>query len=104
MIKIEKKIVKKRYYLDFLNEGSRRVGLGHGDGFELVYCSLGGVLALLRTMSLDGFGQSHRHHVGWCSTSIQERKLREKSERRNEMREKRSEVVFSIREEAEREE
>ena len=25
------------------------------------------VLALLRTMSLDGFGQSHRHHVGRCS-------------------------------------
>ena len=24
MIKIEKKIVKKRYYLDLLNEGSRR--------------------------------------------------------------------------------
>ena len=36
--------------------------------------------------------------------SIQERKLREKSERRNEMREKRSESGFSSREEAEREE
>ena len=35
---------------------------------------------------------------------IQERKLREKSERRNEMREKRSEWGFSSREEAEREE
>ena len=36
--------------------------------------------------------------------SIQERKLREKSERSNEMREKRSEWGFSSREEAEREE
>ena len=36
--------------------------------------------------------------------SIQERKLREKSERRNEMREKRREWGFSSREEAEREE
>ena len=34
MIKIEKKIVKKRYYLDLLNEGSRRGGLGQGDDFE----------------------------------------------------------------------
>ena len=50
-----------------LNEGSRRGGLGQGDGFELVCGSLGGVLALLRTMSLDSFGQSHRHHVGRCS-------------------------------------
>ena len=66
-IKIEKKIVKKRYYLDLLNEGSRRGGLGQGDGFELVCGSLSGVLALLRTMSLDGFGQSHKHHVGRCS-------------------------------------
>ena len=36
--------------------------------------------------------------------SIQERKLREKSEKRNKMREKRSEWGFSSREEAEREE
>ena len=36
--------------------------------------------------------------------SIQERKLREKSEMRNEMREKQSEWEFSSREEAEREE
>ena len=36
--------------------------------------------------------------------SIQERKLREKSERRNEMREKRSEWGFSSIEEVEREE
>ena len=50
------KIVKKRYYLDLLNEGSRRGGLGQGDGFELVCGSLDGVLALLRTLSLDGFG------------------------------------------------
>ena len=63
-----------------------------------------GVLALLRTISLDSFGQSHRHHVGWCSSVHQERKLREKSEMRNEMREKRSEWGFSSREEAEREE
>ena len=35
-IKIEKKIVKKRYYLDLLNEGSGRGGAGQGDGFELV--------------------------------------------------------------------
>ena len=35
-IKIEKKIVKKRYYLDLLNEGSRRGGLGQGDGLELL--------------------------------------------------------------------
>ena len=67
-IKIEKKIVKKRYYLDLLNEGSRRGGLGQGDGFELVCGSLGRVLVLLRTMSLDGFGQSYRHHVGRCSS------------------------------------
>ena len=58
MIKIKKKIIKKRYYLDLLNEGSRRGGLGQGDGLELVCGSLGGVLALLRTMSLDGFGES----------------------------------------------
>ena len=60
-----------------------------------------------------------RFFVPWASTvlaraiditsagapaSIQERKLREKSERRNEMREKRSEWGFSSREEAEREE
>ena len=51
-IKIEKKIVKKRYYLDLLNEGSQRGGLGQGDGFELVCGSLRGVLVLLRTMSL----------------------------------------------------
>ena len=87
-----------------LNEGSRRGWLGQGDGFKLVCGSVGRVLVLLRTMSLDGFGQSHRHHVGRCSASIQERKLREKSERRNEMREKRSEWGFSSREEAEREE
>ena len=104
MIKIEKKIVNKRHYLDLLNEGSRRGGLGQGDGFELVCGSLGGVLALLRTMSLDGFGQSHRHHVGRCFGSIQERKLREKSKSRNKMREKRSEWGFSSREEDEREE
>ena len=55
-IKIEKKIVNKRHYLDLLNEGSRRGGLGQGDGFELVCGSLNGVLALLRTMSLDSFG------------------------------------------------
>ena len=55
-MKIEKKIVKKRYYLDLLNEGSRRGDLGQGDGFQLVCGSLGGVLALLHTMSLDGFG------------------------------------------------
>ena len=44
--------------------------------------------------------------ITWASApaSIQERKLREKSERRNEMREKRSEWGFSSREEAEREE
>ena len=64
------KIVKKRYYLDLLNEGSQRGGLGQGDGFELVCGSLGGVLVLVRTMSLDGFGQSHRHHFGQCSTSM----------------------------------
>ena len=87
MIKIAKKIVKKRYYLNWLNEGSQRGRLGQGDGLELVCGSLGGVLALLRTMSLDGFGQSHRHHVGGAPASIQERKLREKSERRNKMRE-----------------
>ena len=34
-IKIEKKIVKKRYYLDLLNEGSQRGGLGQGDGLDL---------------------------------------------------------------------
>ena len=34
-------------------------------------------LALLRTMSLDGFGQSHRHHVGRCSGVH----LREEAER-----------------------
>ena len=67
MIKIKKKIVKKRYYLDLLNEGSQRGWLGHGDGFMLVCGSLSGVLALLRTMSLDGFGQSHRYHIGLCS-------------------------------------
>ena len=66
-IKIEKKIVNKRHYLDLLNEGYWRGGLGQGDGLELICGSLGGVLALLRTMSLDGFGQSHRHHVGRCS-------------------------------------
>ena len=82
-IKIEKKIVKKRYYLDLLNEGSRRGGLGQGDGFELVCGSLGGVLALLRTMSLDGFGQSHRHHVGRCS-SIHPREEAEREEWKEE--------------------
>ena len=76
-IKIEKKIIKKRYYMDLLNEGSRRGGLGQGDGFELVCGSLGGVLAPLRTMSLDGFGQSHRHDVGRCSSV----RLREEAER-----------------------
>ena len=50
-IKIEEKIVNKRYYLDFLNEGSQRGALGQGDGSELVCGSLGGVLALLSTMS-----------------------------------------------------
>ena len=79
MIKIEKKIVKKRYYLDLLNEGSRRGGLGQGDCFELVCDSLGGVLALLRTMSLDGFGQSRRHHVGWCS-NVHPREVAEREE------------------------
>ena len=68
MIKIEKKIINKRHYLDLLNEGSLGGGLGQGDGFELVYGSLGGVLALVRTMSLYGFGQSHRHHFGRCSS------------------------------------
>ena len=67
MIKIGKKIVNKRHYLDLLNEESRRGGLGQGDVFELVCGSLGGVLALLCTMSLDSFGRSHRHHVGRCS-------------------------------------
>src|SRR3954465_7115978 len=57
-IKIEKKIIKKRYYVDLLNEGSRRGRLGQGDGFELVCGSLGGVLALLRTMSLDGLARA----------------------------------------------
>ena len=104
-IKIEKKIVNKRHYLDLLNEGSRRGGLGQGDGFELVCGSLGGVLALLRTMSLDGFGQSHTSRrlvlrrpskkgswerrvkggTRWGRSEasggfLQERKLREKSE------------------------
>ena len=78
-IKIEKKFFKKRYYLDLLNEGSRRGGLGQGDGFELVCGSFGGVLALLRTMSLDSFGQSHRHHVGQCS-SVQTREEDEREE------------------------
>ena len=54
MIKIEKKIGKNRYYLDLLNEGSRRGGLGQGDGFEIICGSLSGVLALLRTMTLLG--------------------------------------------------
>ena len=71
-IKIEKKIVKKRYYLDQLNEGSRRGGLGQGDGLALVRGSLGRVLALLRTLSPDDFGQSHRHHFGRCSSVHQE--------------------------------
>ena len=53
-----------------LNEGSRRGGLGQGDGFELVCGSLSGVLALLRTMSIDGFGRSHRHHFGRCSSFL----------------------------------
>ena len=43
-----------------LNEGSRRGGLGQGDGFELVYGSLGGVLAPLRTMGL-----AHAQSVGF---------------------------------------
>ena len=72
MIKIEKKIVKKRYYLDLLNEGSWRGGLGQADGLELVCSSLGGVLALLHTMSLNGFSQSHRHHLGRRSSLHQE--------------------------------
>ena len=35
MIKIEKKIVKKRYYLDLLNEGSRRGGLDRAMALSL---------------------------------------------------------------------
>ena len=35
-IKIEKKIVKKRYYLDLLNEGSRRGGLGQALSLSVV--------------------------------------------------------------------
>ena len=42
-------------------------GLDRAMALSLSTGSLGGVLALLRTMSLDGFGQSHRHHVGRCS-------------------------------------
>ena len=79
MIKIKKKIINKRYYLDLLNEGSQRGGLGQGDGFELVYSSLSRVLALLHTMSLDGFGQSHRHHVSRCS-SVHPREEAEREE------------------------
>ena len=78
-----------------LNEGSRRGGLGEGDGFELVCGSLGGVLALLHTIDITSAG---------APASIQERKLREKSEMRNKMRENRSEWGFCSREEAEREE
>ena len=87
-----------------LNEGSRRGGPRQGDGFELVCGSLGGVLALLHTMSLDGFARAIDITSAGAPASIQERKLREKSERRNEMREKRSEWEFSSREQAEREE
>ena len=39
----------------------------------------GGVLVLLRTMSLDSFGQSHRHHVGRCS-SVHPREEAEREE------------------------
>ena len=87
-----------------LNEGSRRGGVGQGDGFELGCGSLGGVLALLRTMSLDGLARAIEITSVGAPASVQERKLREKSERRNEMREKRSKWWFSSREEAEREE
>ena len=79
-----------------LNEGSRRGGLGQGDGFELVCGSIGGVLALLRTMSLDSFGQSHRHHVGWCSGvhPREEAEREEGKEERDEGEAKRVGVFF----------
>ena len=39
-------------------------GLDRAMALSLSAVVSAGVLVLLRTMSLDGFGQSHRHHVG----------------------------------------
>ena len=66
--------------------------LGHGDGFDLVCGSLSGVLALLRTTILDGFGQSHRDLVGRCS-SVHPREEAKREERNEEQDEGEAERV-----------
>ena len=54
-------------------------GLDRAMALSLSVVVPAGVLALLRTMSLDGFGQSHRHHVGRCS-SVHPREEAEREE------------------------
>ena len=57
----------------------KRGGLDRAMALSLSVVVSVGVLALLRTMSLEIFGQSHRHHVGRCS-SVHPREEAEREE------------------------
>ena len=103
-IKIEKKIVNKRHYLDLLNEGPGEGGLDRAMALSLSVVLLAGCLRFFLSWALMILARAIDITSAGAPASIQETKLREKSEKRNEMREKRSEWGFSSREEAEREE